>query len=29
MVVFTPKSMLRNKAAVSSVADFTAGNSKW
>ena len=25
MVVFTPKSMLRNKAAVSSVADFTAG----
>jgi len=24
-VVFTPKSMLRNKAAVSSVADFTAG----
>ena len=25
MVVFTPKSMLRNKAAVSSVADFTEG----
>ena len=25
MVVFTPKSMLRNKAAVSSVKDFTAG----
>jgi multifunctional 2-oxoglutarate metabolism enzyme len=25
MVVFTPKSMLRNKAAVSSVADFTHG----
>ena len=25
MVVFTPKSMLRNKAAVSSVADFTDG----
>ncbi len=25
MVVFTPKSMLRNKAAVSSVADFTGG----
>jgi len=25
MVVFTPKSMLRNKAAVSSVADFTSG----
>ncbi len=25
MVVFTPKSMLRNKAAVSSVADFTTG----
>jgi len=25
MVVFTPKSMLRNKAVVSSVADFTAG----
>ena len=25
MVVFTPKSMLRNKAAVSSVEDFTAG----
>ena len=25
MVVFTPKSMLRNKAAVSAVADFTTG----
>ena len=25
MVVFTPKSMLRNKSAVSSVADFTDG----
>jgi len=25
MIVFTPKSMLRNKAAVSSVADFTEG----
>ncbi|AZI57528.1 multifunctional oxoglutarate decarboxylase/oxoglutarate dehydrogenase thiamine pyrophosphate-binding subunit/dihydrolipoyllysine-residue succinyltransferase subunit [Nakamurella antarctica] len=25
MIVFTPKSMLRNKAAVSSVADFTDG----
>ena len=25
MIVFTPKSMLRNKHAVSSVADFTAG----
>jgi 2-oxoglutarate decarboxylase len=25
MVVFTPKSMLRNKSAVSSVSDFTAG----
>jgi 2-oxoglutarate decarboxylase len=25
MIVFTPKSMLRNKQAVSSVADFTAG----
>jgi len=25
MVVFTPKSMLRNKAAVSAVADFTSG----
>jgi len=25
LIVFTPKSMLRNKAAVSSVADFTSG----
>ena len=25
MIVFTPKSMLRNKAAVSAVADFTGG----